>query len=70
MPWEWLRYDWLSHRTSDLTYLWEIPAPRMPRSLSPSPGHTSRALGRRKQVPIIRSWLGGRASNPPKWTLI
>lgn len=65
MLWDWRNYQRLSRSPSPRAHLWEIPEPRIPRSLRPSPRHTPRALGRRKQVPIIRSWLGGLGVQPP-----
>lgn len=64
MLWDWLRYERPSRTPSPRAHLWEIPEPRTPRSLHPSPRHTTRALGQRKRVPIIRSWLEGGGPPP------
>lgn len=69
MLWSWRNYQRLSRSPSLRTYLWEIPAPRIPRSLHPSPRHTARALGQRAPKPVIRSWLGGRFNDPPPYPL-
>ena len=68
-----MRWGWLVHEVPDRTYLWEIPAPLPPHSLTPPPRHRSRALGQRAPKPTIRSWLGGWTTTPhplpPHWTL-
>lgn len=54
-----LRWDWRL----------ELPEPLPPRALTHSPRHTPRALGQRRPRPVIRSWLGGRTTDPSTFPL-